>query len=131
MSTKDRVIAVIEQHLRLCEELFQLEEREIAMLVSPATTVNFCGERDGLLQRLNRSVAALKEVVGDAQAVRDNPAVNALLRAAQEVIMKTVALGRQNERARLLRGLVPGKHLPSPQRERPHFVAELYRRHGT
>ena len=45
--------------------------------------------------------------------------------------MKIVLLDRENEQALLRRGLVPTTQLPSVNRQRPHFVAELYRRGGS
>jgi len=45
--------------------------------------------------------------------------------------MKIVLLDRENEQALLRRGLVPPTQLPSVNRQRPHFVAELYRRGGS
>ncbi len=52
----------------------------------------------------------------------------ALLRETQDLIMKIIVLDRENEQALLRKGLVPARHLPHPNRQRPHFVADLYRR---
>ena len=38
--------------------------------------------------------------------------------------------GRENEQALLRRGMIPPRHLPSAHRQRPHFVADIYRRQG-
>jgi hypothetical protein len=38
-------------------------------------------------------------------------------------------LDRENEQLLLRRGLIPPKHLPPVQRQRPHYVASLYQRH--
>jgi hypothetical protein len=38
-------------------------------------------------------------------------------------------LDRENEQLLLRRGLIPPKHLPPVQRQRPHYVAGLYQRH--
>jgi hypothetical protein len=51
-----------------------------------------------------------------------------LLRQNQDLILKILLLDRENEQARLRRGLLPAAHLPSVHQQRPHFVAELYRR---
>jgi hypothetical protein len=99
-------------------------------LASAANPLDLRAEREALLPRLNRSVAALKELGVRGCSPGTDPTLSPLLRAAQEITIKTVTLGRENERARLLRGFVPPKHLPSPHRERPHFVAQLYRRNG-
>ena len=44
--------------------------------------------------------------------------------------MRIIVLDRENEQTRLRKGTVPARHLPSPNRQRPHFVADLYRRGG-
>jgi hypothetical protein len=43
--------------------------------------------------------------------------------------MRMILLDRENEQLRLRRGLIPPKHLPPIQRQRPHYVAGLYQRH--
>ncbi|MCC6233741.1 MAG: hypothetical protein IT580_13910 [Verrucomicrobiales bacterium] len=45
--------------------------------------------------------------------------------------MKILLLDRENEQALLRHGLVPARELPSVNRQRPHFVSDLYRRQGT
>jgi DNA-directed RNA polymerase subunit H (RpoH/RPB5) len=60
-----------------------------------------------------------------------HPEVGPLLRRNQDAAMKFILLDRENEQGLLRRGLVPPKQLPSVNRQRPHFVAELYRRQGT
>jgi hypothetical protein len=126
MNATDRVIAALREHVRVCEEVLRIEEAENAMLNSPGGKADFCAERQAILTRLNGSIAGLKGLRG----VGKDPNVSALLRAAQELIMKTIALGRENERTRLVHGLMPPRHLPSHHQERPHFVAEVYRRNG-
>ena len=51
-----------------------------------------------------------------------------LMKDNQDLIMKVIVLDRENEQALLRRGLLPNRQLPSVNRQRPHFVAELYRR---
>ncbi len=53
-----------------------------------------------------------------------------LLRQNQDLTMKIIVLDRENEQNLLRRGLVPARELPSVNRQRPHFVADLYRRQG-
>jgi hypothetical protein len=45
--------------------------------------------------------------------------------------MKFILLDRENEQGLLRRGMVPARELPSVNRQRPHFVAELYLRQCT
>ena len=52
-----------------------------------------------------------------------------LLRQNQDLIMRMIILDRENEQLLLRRGLIPPKHLPPAQRQRPHYVAGLYQKH--
>ena len=49
-----------------------------------------------------------------------------LLRQNQDLTMKIIVLDRENEQNLLRRGLVPPRELPSVNRQRPHFVADLH-----
>jgi hypothetical protein len=60
----------------------------------------------------------------------EHPEINALLRQTQDLTMKIIMLDRENEQSLLRRGLVPPRDIPSANRQRPHFVADLYRRQG-
>jgi len=60
-----------------------------------------------------------------------HPEVVMLLQRNQDLIMKIIVLDRENEQTLLRKGLVPARSLPSANRQRPHFVAELYRRQGS
>ena len=59
-----------------------------------------------------------------------HPGIGMLLRQNQDLIMKVIVLDRENEQCLLRRGLVPARELPPANRQRPHFVADLYRRQG-
>jgi len=91
--------------------------------------------RKDLLPRLDQSYKELKEVrifwqsLSAAERAHLGEAAS-LLRHCQDVMMKILVLDRENEQAMLRRGLLPASHLPSANRQRPHFVAELYRRGG-
>jgi hypothetical protein len=45
--------------------------------------------------------------------------------------MKILVLDRENEQTLLRRGLIPAQHLPPAQRQRAHYVSDLYKRQGT
>ena len=93
----------------------------------------FAQARKSLLPRLHEAYKNLKEVGftwnrlnrTERQRYAD---VASLIRQNQDLIMKIVLLDRENEQALLRHGLVPTTNLPSVNRQRPHFVAELYRR---
>lgn len=125
-------------HLALCEELLLMVERENQLLQPGSTAVpaaDFARFRKALLPRLDQSITRLRKHRADWQrldpAVRkQNPEVASLLRLNQDLSMRIIFLGRENEEALLRRGMVPPQHLPPPERQRPHFISDLYRRHS-
>ncbi len=132
--TASEAAAALRQHLEICRELLTLAEQEHRALQQPggydgSTTIR---ARKTLLSRLDESNKALQEVGWFWQqlhaAERQRHAdIAALIRQNQQLIMKLVVLDRENEQAWLRRGLVPPHQMPPAQRQRPHFVADLYR----
>jgi hypothetical protein len=89
-----------------------------------------------LLPRLNQSLDTLRRHRVDWQKFSPDeraryPEIGTLLRQNQDLTMKIILLDRENEQSLLRRGLVPARELPSVNRQRPHFVANLYRKQGT
>jgi hypothetical protein len=130
--------ADLNAHLILSQEILVLVEQESAALRDGDETrrFEFCQVRKTLLPRLDASLASLRQQRlewqrrSPAERARQ-PEINLLLRQAQDLIMKILVLDRENEQQLLRRGLIPAKHLPAPERQRPHFVANLYQRQGT
>ncbi len=127
--------ATLDQHLALCREILALVEQEsLALRESEGSRqFEFYQTKKTLLGRLDESVNLIKHQRREWQNLpveeRHHPAeVEPLLRQNQDLIMKIIVLDRENEQNLLRRGLVPARHLPSPNRQRPHFVADLYRR---
>lgn len=131
-------IQTLRQHLALCQEILRLAERENLELHSSdtasSTAFDFFQQRQSILPRLQASLEHIKKHrlwwsrLSSAERVQ-NVEVSGLLRSNQDLIMKIVVLDRENEQARLRMGLLPPSHVPSVNRQRPHFVANLYRRH--
>jgi hypothetical protein len=125
----------LQNHLLVCREILAVIERERRALGEPESAAAFelYQARQQLLPRLDESLARLRshrlawQRMTDAERAA-HPEVPALLRENQDLIMKLIVLDRENEQALLRRGLVPPKHLPPAQRQRPHFVAALYQR---
>jgi hypothetical protein len=127
--------AALDQHLLLCREILVLVEQESQALRESdgSRQFEFYQAKKTLLGRLDDSVNLIKSRRRDWQNLpadeRGHQAeVEPLLRQNQDLIMKIIVLDRENEQNLLRRGLVPPRHLPSPNRQRPHFVADLYRR---
>jgi hypothetical protein len=127
----------LRNHLLLCQEILDLAQRENQALRDPSQPSPFeiYQNRKALLPRLNASLELLRQhraawqrlsVADRAQA----PEIPQLIRQNQDLIMRILMLDRENEQCLLRRGLVPPRHLPPATRQRPHFVADLYRRNG-
>lgn len=134
--------ADLREHLAACEELFRIVQQEIA----DSSVPGFDKQRRAILPRLDNSLAGLKEHRGkwlsltqeQRQANRD---VRELLTRNQDIVMRILILDRHIEQLRLrhsqdaLRALA--KTNPEAQKRvdgvsphHPHFVADIYRRHG-
>ena len=127
----------LQAHLTLCRDILSVTEGEGRLLRHPETPSMFelYQRKKDLLPRLTESLDRLRkhreirQAAGAGTGTRP-PEIEALLRQNQDLIMKIIVLDRENEQALLRRGLVPARELPSVNRQRPHFVADLYRRRG-
>jgi flagellar biosynthesis/type III secretory pathway chaperone len=127
----------LKQHLALCQDLLAVVEREGRSLRQPEKPAlsDFIQLKKNLLPRLNQSLDTLRKhrvhwqkLSMDERA--RHPEIGILLRQNQDLIMKIILLDRENEQSLLRHGLVPARELPAAARQRPHFVADLYRRRG-
>ncbi len=119
----------------ICRELLSLAERESQLLRSePSGAINEATHtRRSLLLRLNEALDRARQhrVSWQGLSAADRaaqPEVGFLVRQVQDLIMRVILLDRDNEQGLLRRGLIPAREIPSAQRQRPHFVADLYRR---
>lgn len=127
----------LKDHLRIAREILVIVEKENVMLRSAddSTALEAARGKKAVLPELNDSLARLKKQRAEwlrqpAEERARHPEIAGLLRQNQDVIMKIIVLDRENEQALLRKGLVPPRHLPSPNRQKPHYVADLYRRGG-
>src|SRR5882724_7138544 len=138
MSLPAEIIDDLQARLALCQEVLDVIEREGQALRRPdnPSLFEFFQLRKNLLPRLNQSLDTLrKHRVSWQKFSPDERAryseIGNLLRQNQDLTMKIILLDRENEQSLLRRGLIPAGELPSPNRQRPHFVAELYRRRSS
>lgn len=136
MSDPAAIMEDLRAHLALCEELLRLATRENQRLraAEAGAFAEWSRERRRLLPQLDATLAKVKArrlawQRRPATAPAPAPELPALIRSIQDVIMKILVLDRENEQTLLRLGLVPVGQLPQSGRQRPHFVAELYRRH--
>jgi hypothetical protein len=136
MFDAEGVAADLREHLQLAQEILALVEREnVVLRQSEGAASDLVELKKGLLPRLTDSLQRLKERRAEwtqlpAETRAAHPRIAGLLRQNQDVIMKIIVLDRENEQALLRKGMVPPRHLPSANRNRPHYVADLYRRSG-
>ncbi len=137
MTPPQDIIDDLKKHFALCQELLITVEREgqtLRRLDNPSL-FEFCQLRKTLLPRLTQSLDTLRRhrarwLKFSLDERARHPEIGMLLRQNQDLTMKIILLDRENEQSLLRRGLVPPRQLPSVNRQRPHFVAELYRRQG-
>ncbi|NJO56213.1 MAG: hypothetical protein HC834_07525 [Rhodospirillales bacterium] len=128
---------ILRSSLELYRELLTVVEQEGQELrdASQPPTGGAAEARKTLLPRVNESLDNLRKhrlrwTQASTAERAQHPEIAGLLRQSQDLIMKIIVQDRENEQALLRRGLVPPQHLPSANRQRPHFVADLYRRQG-
>ena len=135
MTILDEIAESLRQHSRVCREILDAVEAEHRSLQEPEAISQFepYQKRKVLLAKLSDSLQGVKKGRESWQKLSSNERATAgdlqrLMKESQDLIMKVIVLDRENEQALLRRGLVPTRKLPSVNRQRPHFVAELYRR---
>ena len=135
MSTPENIIDDLNQHFLLCQDLLASVEREAQTLrrADHPSLFEFYQFRKNFLPRLNQSLDVLRKhrvswQKFDLAERSKHPEINLSLRRVQDLTMKIILLDRENEQSLLRRGMVPARELPSVNQQRPHFVAELYRR---
>ena len=135
MNMPQDIIQSLNEHFAVCEELLQATEQEGQALRRPGKPclAEHYQRKKSLLPRFNQSLDGLRKhrVSWQRLSLEERagwPEVAKLLRKNQDLTMKIIVLDRENEQALLRRGLVPPRELPSVNRQRPHFVADLYRR---
>ena len=137
MNSLNVMVTDLQGHLSLCQEILNLVEKESYALHHSDAGPSFESyqTKKNLLPRLNQSLNQIRQHRATWQKLSPTdraqfPEVPGLLRQNQDLIMKIIVLDRENEQALLRKGLVPPRQLPSANRQRPHFVADLYRRQG-
>lgn len=138
MNSISASIADLNRQLELYRELLAVVEKEGRALrdAGDPSPVSPPDVRKTLMPRLDEALENLKRhreqwrQTPEAERAR-HPDFPQLLRQCQDLIMKIIVQDRENEQALLRRGLVPPKQLPSVNRQRPSYVANLYRKQGS
>jgi hypothetical protein len=138
MNTFPQMLADLRAHQSLCRELLNLAERESqALRQNQTAALHEVYQAKKVVQpRLNESAEMVRQhrlrwqnLTAAERAAQ--PEISYLVRQVQDLIMRVILLDRENEQGLLRRGLIPPRELPSAQMQRPHFVADLYRRQAS
>jgi hypothetical protein len=127
----------LKSHRALCEAILAQTARENAALRSTTDTISSesAAQRKKFLADLTDSLDKIREhriawMRLEPSVRQGHPEIAELLRENQDLIMRILVLDRENEQALLRKGLVPLRHVPSANRQRPHFVSNLYQRNS-
>jgi hypothetical protein len=133
----DEFVRDLQAHRSLCESILALASRENSALRTQAEGISAesSTQRKKFLAQLTDSLDKIREHrtawMRMEPALRQGyPEIAELLRENQNLIMKILVLDRENEQALLRKGLVPLRHVPPANRQRPHFVSSLYQRNS-
>ena len=135
MNNFPQMLTDLRAHQMICRELLVLAERESQALRQSQTNVlqEVYQTKQVLLPRLNESLEKVRQhrvrwqsLTATERAVQ--PEISFLVRQVQDLIMRVILMDRENEQGLLRRGLIPPREIPSMNQQRPHFVADLYRR---
>ena len=136
-SSHEELVALahaLQAHINLCGEILAAVQQEHQSLkanqVDDLTKLQ--NSREGMLERLT---SAQGEITAhkDAWDTLSNPQKQTMpeigqrLRQCTDLIMKIVALDRENEQLMLRNKLVPPGHLPPAERQNPNLVAKTYK----
>jgi hypothetical protein len=127
----------LQQFTGVCEDALSLAKHEHQVLAGPANfeyseftekRKSLLEEIEALLPKFRRHRAVWQQV---SQAQRDQfPDLKRHFQNIQGLLMRVMLLDRENQQTMLKRGLVPIKHLPAAATQRPHYVADLYRKNS-
>ena len=130
----------LKTHRNLCEAILQLTARENAALrnhenAEDNTSSETTTQRKKFLAQLAESLDKIREhriawMRLEPSVRQRHPEIAELLRENQDLIMRILVLDKENEQALLRKGLVPPRHVPPANRQRPHFVSNLYQRNS-
>lgn len=122
----------------LCEELLALAKSEHQALSGAAQyqSPGFSQKRKELLPDLESLSKKFRS--HRTSWLRIPPAqrehfteLKRLFQTIQGLLTKIMSLDRENQQGMLTRGLVPVQNLPPAAAQKPHFVADLYRRNSS
>ena len=135
MINKPEIVKTLGEHNDVCRKILELVEGENRCLRQgqgdQLSGSRVAEEKKELLIRLERLKDEIKgkreslESEGLSGANLDKE-ISDIVEEGKRIIMKTVALDRENEKLLLKSGRMQPGHLPAPEGRRPDLVAKTY-----
>ena len=133
----DALTLDLQEFASICEEVLSLAKREHQALAGQADYkhLDFYERRKTLLADIEVMLAKFRHhrtawrQVSQSQREQFKD-LKQQFHSIQGLLMRVMLLDRENQQTMLKRGLVPAKHVPAAAAQRPHYVADLYRRNS-
>ena len=135
MSDKHAIIATINEHNEVCRKILEFVEGENRNLVQGLTDLSTDAKQAEAKRTLLAQLGLLKERIkqdrsqleqeGQTGAKLDQD-IAAKVEEGKRLIMKAIALDRENEKLLLKSGRLSPGTLPSHESRRPDLVAKTY-----
>lgn len=135
MTDKLEIVATIGEHNDVCRQILELVEDENRCLrqgqVESPADGRVADQKRELLKRLERIKDEIKRQREALEGAGLNGAnldqeISSIIEDGKRVIMKTIALDRENEKLLLKSGRLQSGNLPAPEARRPDLVAKTY-----
>src|SRR5687768_595669 len=138
MTSLTEFVHDLKTHRSLCEAILTLSAKENSSLRAAGENsfaYESTAQRKKFLAQLTESLDKIREhriawMRLEPSVRQGHPEIAELLRENQNLIMRILVLDRENEQALLRKGLVPLRHVPPANRQRPHFVSSMYQRNS-
>lgn len=120
---------ILQEHTSLCEQTYQLVLEENCLLKKNGQPPDetFLEKKRRLLSRMDASLAALRQQSAEFKA--EVPACHAAMEKAQQVILKTLLLDRENEQL-LLKCSITMRPPAVTLKPSASHLQKLYQRQG-
>ena len=127
----------LQEFAGICREALSLARNEHQALADQVryNHLEFYGRRKTLLADIEAMLPKFRRHrIAWQRVLQSEPEqfgdLKGLFQSIQGLLMKVLLLDRENQQTMLKRGMVPVQHVPPAAAQRPHFVADLYRRNS-
>lgn len=121
--------SILEEHTGLCEQAYQLilDENYLLKRDGHLPDESFLAKKRRFLSSFSESLSALRE--RQPEFISDLPKCRIMIEKAQQIILKTLLVDRENEQF-LLKCTMTARPLPAVPRVSASHLQKLYRRNN-